>query len=224
MANTFLKDIREIVITEGLKNKCLSEASLCKKLGVGRTSIRESLKHLEEENLIERRQKAGITLKTPSLQELIEIYDIRILLEGLAARYLTENLTSAVLHNLKKTIEDFNRIQKGKNNKLKLIMADAKFHQIIIESCRNKYLARIIDNLQLITLSFRVAKDTPVDTSFFYPHEKVIAALEAGNPQKAEKMLRLHIEEGKNRVIKFLLGPAVKLYQQKKERWKGCGA
>ncbi len=215
MANNVLEDIREIVVAEGLQNKRVNEAILVEKLGVSRTSVREALRHLEEEDLIERRQGSGINLKTPSLKELVEIYDIRILLEGLAARYLTENLSDPVLKELKKASQEFNRVKQMGDNSEKLRTADAKFHQIIIDACSGRRLERFIDNLRIITRSFKIANKVPASVTHqkvTYPHEKVIAALESGNPRKAEDVSRLHIEEGKNNLVKFLLGPGVKLH------------
>lgn len=212
-ANNVSEDIREIVVTQGLKNNRINEAFLVEKLGVSRTSVREVLKHLEKEDLIERRQGSGISLKVPSLKELIEIYDIRILLEGLAARYLTENLSDTVLRDLKKASQEFSRIKRVKDEE-RLRAADAWFHQILINSCASKRLARLIDNLHLITRSFKMLNNVPTKYTYqkvVYSHEKVVAALESGDPKKAEEILRLHIEEGKNNLVKFLLGPGVKL-------------
>lgn len=213
MANNILDNVREIVVTEGLKNNRINEALLVEKLGVSRTSVREVLKHLEKEDLIERRQGSGISLKTPTLKELIEIYDIRILLEGLAARYLTENLSGAVLKDLKNAIQNFNRVKQQGSDDEGLRTVDAKFHQIIINTCSNQRLARLINNLHIITQSFKIFNNVPnsiMHQKVVYPHEKVVAALEGGDPKKAEETLRLHIEEGKNNLVKFVLGPSVK--------------
>ena len=223
MNNCIVENIRDVVVNEGLKNNRVSEASLAKKLGLCRTSVREALKHLEADNLIERRQGTGISLKMPSVKELIEIYDIRILLEGLAVRYLTENLDGTVLNSLRKAGEHFNRVKKSKDEK-KLIMADTEFHRIIINNCPAIYLVKIIDNLHLLTLSFKVCNDIPAAPSYkkvVYPHEKVIETMATGNSVRAEEIMRLHIEEGKNNLVNFLLGPGIKLYRQEEKYIKG---
>lgn len=214
MMGNVLENVREIVVSEGITNHRLNEALLMKKLGVSRSPVREALKHLEEEDLIERRQGAGIRLKTPSPKELVEIYDIRILLEGLAARYLTTNLNKTVLKNLKKSSREFSRLKRGKDDE-GLRAADARFHRIIVKNCANQRLARLIDNLHLLTLGFKIAHQIPARITYqkvLYPHEKVVSAMESGNPVKAEEILRLHIEEGKNTLVKFLLGPGINLY------------
>lgn len=220
MTKDLMRDVRDIIVSEGLRNKRISEAFLVRKLGVSRTSVREVLKHLEEEGLIVRLQGAGIRLKEASLSEVIEIYDIRILLEGLAIRYLADNLDDSILKKLVEASKDFNEAKKSKDEE-KIVAAETRFHQIIIDHCQSKRLAMIIANLQLITRSFhainRVSKLARCK-KVIYPHEKIIAALKSGDSKKAEKLLKLHIEEGKNTLIRLLLGPSINHVNEEQER------
>jgi DNA-binding GntR family transcriptional regulator len=211
MADNILKDIREVMLSEWSANRRITEAYLGKKFGVSRTSVREALKHIEEEGLIERRQGIGIRLKVTSPKELAEVYDIRILLEGLAVRYLAENITDSVLKKLKAANNEFNLAKKTKNDE-RIIAAETRFHQIIINNCNSPRLAKIIANLQLITRSFNTLNRIPGAYRYrkiIYPHERILKSLEAGDSEKSERLLRLHIEEGKNSVLRFLLGPSI---------------
>ncbi|MCM8820367.1 MAG: GntR family transcriptional regulator [Candidatus Omnitrophica bacterium] len=212
MINNFSEEIRNIVITEGLKNKRINEISLAKKLGISRTSIREILKHLEEEGLIVRIRGVGIKLKVASFKEVLEAYDIRILLEGLAVRYLVENLNEEILKKIRKAIRDFRLAKKERNGK-KILMAELRFHNLIINNCGSRRLAQIVSNLNLITHSFRIFNRIHnifiYDREVKYPHEKILEALELRDAEKAERLIQLHIEEGKNTIMKFLLGPSV---------------
>jgi DNA-binding GntR family transcriptional regulator len=211
MANNILQDIRETILSECPGNRRITESYLVKRLGVSRTSVRESLKHIEEEGLIERRQGVGIRLRRASPREFAEVYDMRILLEGLAVRYLTENITDTVLKKLKVANSEFNLAKKNRNDK-EIIAAETRFHQIIIDNCNSQRLAKIIDNLNLITKSFNAFNKIPCmcrSRKILYPHERILKSLESGDAEKSERLLRLHIEEGKNSVLRFLLGPGV---------------
>ena len=78
MDNILLEKVQEIVLTEAAKNNRISERALAERIGLSRTPIRESLQHLEEHGLIDRRHRAGIRLRKIPLGELLEIYDCAV--------------------------------------------------------------------------------------------------------------------------------------------------
>ena len=157
MKNNILEKVKKIVVKEGSSHNPLSEEGIAEQLGVSRTPIREVLSHLEEEGLLERKHKRGITLKEPSLKEIIEIYDLRSVLEGLAARLLADEIDKETLDELKILCQNLERIRESKNVTLSEVeKVDLAFRQKIVEKCGNNYLKKIINNFHLITLSFQL--------------------------------------------------------------------
>lgn len=209
MKNNLLEKVRKIVVKEGFSQNPLSEERIANQLGVSRTPIREVLSHLEEEGLLERKHKKGITLKEPSLKELIEIYDLRSVLEGLATRLLAAEIDEETIDELKALSQNLNKIKESKKaNCSDIEKADIVFHQRIVNSCGNAHLKKIINNFHLITLSFRLThKKEFKERKLYFPHEDIINALKNKDPDKAELAMKLHIQEGKENLIKGILGP-----------------
>ena len=210
MKNNILEKVKKIVVKEGSSHNPLSEEGIAEQLGVSRTPIREVLSHLEEEGLLERKHKRGITLKEPSLKEIIEIYDLRSVLEGLAARLLADEIDKEALDELKILCQNLERIRESKNVTLSEVeKVDLAFHQKIVEKCGNNYLKKIINNFHLITLSFQLGNKKEFKRrKLRFPHEDIVKALKNREPDKAESATRLHIQEGKENLIKEILGPS----------------
>ncbi len=210
MKNNLLEKVKEIVIRQNSSPNPLSEEKIAQQLGVSRTPIREVLSHLQEEGLLERRHKKGITLKEPSLRELIEIYDLRAVLEGLAVRLLATEIDEEILDELNSLCQKFNKIKESENaNYADREKADIAFHRKIIEKCSNKWLKKIIDNFHLITLSFQLPHQEGFKKKINFPHEDIVKALKNKDPEKAESAMRFHIQEGKENLLKEILGPTI---------------
>lgn len=208
MKNNLLEKVKEIVVKQNSSPNHLSEERIAHQLGVSRTPIREVLSHLQEEGLLERKHKKGITLKEPSLRELIEIYDLLAVLEGLAAKLLATEIDERTLDELNSLAQNFNKVQKSENtNYFDREKADIAFHRKIIENCGNKWLKKIIDNFHLITLSFQLPHQKEFKPrKLRYPHEDIIKTLKNKDPEKAELTTRLHIQERKENLIREILG------------------
>jgi len=211
MANSLLESVRQIVVEEGLHNNRLNETMLSEKLGISRTPIREVLQHLEEEGLIERRPKVGIGLRLLSLREMIEIYDLRSVLEGLASRLLAINPDKKVIAKLENACRKAAEMRESKSAAYSEIeQADLVFHEQLVETCGNVNLKRIVRNCQVLTLSFRITHKLGLKLRIKplrYTHGQIIEAVRMGNQVEAEEATRRHIEEGKESMIQMFLGP-----------------
>jgi len=218
-----LSKVRQIVLEECGKGKTVTEGDIAGRLGVSRTPVREVLRHLQEEGLLERKQRKGISLRDISLREMIEIYDLRSSLEGLAGRLLAERIDGKTLAKLRKLAESYQRIIEKKP----LVWpqwrdVEIAFHDLIVTQSGNRRLKRLVDSLQLFTISFQIAhqldlQGVDIRHGRRYTHDLVVAALEKRDPDEAEAAIRNHIQEHKMKVIGLFLGttanaPAVKKY------------
>jgi len=211
MDNILLEKVQEIVLTEAAKNNRISERALAEIIGLSRTPIRESLQHLEEHGLIDRRHRAGIRLRKIPLGELLEIYDLRGLLEGLACRMLAERRDEVVLLKLHRANEEYLQVTGPGGTEAESDQKDIVFHRLIIENCGACRLPRMVNILRIITRSFGILPEIEPGmkkrrrSRYRYrrsqSHEKIIAALAEGNPSRAEKAMRLHIEEAKQNLV-----------------------
>ncbi|MFH0796337.1 MAG: GntR family transcriptional regulator [Candidatus Omnitrophota bacterium] len=203
-----------LVLSGKIKNYLLNsnggrvkEIDLARLLGVSRGSIRDVLTGLLEKGLIERKKKAGTSLRKLTLLELNEIYDLRSVLEGLAARLLSERITPGIIGELKK-INREHRKAIAKEDPYLADKTDIAFHGKIIGNCGNARLARMTEDFHVLTRAFKI--NHRIDpfvprTKTPYPHEKTIRYLEEMAPEKAERAARKHVDWAKECMIKLYL-------------------
>jgi len=218
-----LSKVRQIVLEECGKGKKVTEGDIAGRLGVSRTPVREVLRHLEEEGLLERKQRKGISLRNISLREMIEIHDLRSSLEGLAGRLLAERIDDKIITRLRKLAGSYQRIIEKKPPVWPQWQnVEIAFHDLIVTQSANQRLKRLIDSLQLFTLSFQIShqldlQGVDIRHGGRYTHDLIVDALEKRDPDEAEAAIRNHIQEHKMKVIGLFLGtttnaPAVKKY------------
>lgn len=186
----------------------MTEAELVRQFRVSRTPVREALKVLEVEGLIERRKNWGISLRQPSLQEMAEMYDLRAVLEGFAGRVVAEEASAKDLSRLAGLARRYQQA-RAKGNTRAASRADLEFHDQLILMARNQVLARIMGNFSLQRQTFLRwhggevavgAQDSP------YPHEDIVAALQARNAAESERLLRAHIQWARQALIERSTG------------------
>lgn len=205
--------IKGILFAEGItkENPC-TEERLKQKVGVCRGSIREALKELEKEGLIERKQRKGFYLRKPTVDELSAIYDLRSVLEGFAGRLAAEKAG-------KRDLEELNNIARQyetrftKKNRKQAVAVDVAFHRKIAELSGNSYLLEIMDNFSILEKAFAMSYQfsfAPSDETFPYPHKVIIQTLKSRNAEKCELLIRAHVQACKQRLIEKILGIRLK--------------
>ena len=205
--------MRDYIIKELLQGKVLTEQSLAARFNVSRTPVREILSVIEKQGLVERGKNAGISLRKPSVKEILEVYDLRIALEGMAARTLALHINSDTLRMLGKFADkaDSSRA-KGGISYDRLQKADFHFHKNMIEHCGNSHLSRVADNFCILSMSFQLIdriQRKPVLHVLRFTHGHILNALSTSEPAKAEEAVRRHLQEAKMHIITDILGPGV---------------
>ena len=206
------KPLREMVYEE-LKMQILKgsiipgtrmmEVELAEEMGVSRTPIREAIRKLEKEGLVTIEPRRGAYASMISTEDMVEILEVRQDLEGLAAYFAADRRTKSQMNELKQVSNSYNEAVKEGNMEA-MIKHDTRFHHIIVESCRNKILVQMIEQLQELVLRFRYiyydnfkrAENMPEE------HEAIVAAIAEGDADKARAAADIHIERLKELVIK----------------------
>lgn len=189
---TLLKQIIDHKLKPGAR---LLEEQLGRDLGVSRTPLRDAINALARDGFIRVEPRRGASVRDFKLEDLIEVYDIRMALEGLAAKLAAGNINYDVLARL---ADEF------KNSDVrKLLKADTNLHQIIIESCNNVKLQEMLTNLGNLVQAFRTAgyQSTSRSKSATVYHIKIVKALMDKDGSMAERLMREHIEKTKNEII-----------------------
>lgn len=172
----------------------LLESKLADELGVSRTPIREAIRLLEMEGLLETTTKKGAVVLGITQKDVEDIYAIRQLVEGLAARWAAEHLMPADLKELQKIFE-LMEFYAQKHDVEEVAELDNRFHQLIYESTGSKILYLTLRNLhqyvQLARLkSLSMANRLPQTLA---EHHAILEAFLAKDPEAAEKALTNHV-------------------------------
>lgn len=200
------KEITERVIPPGTK---LSEAKLAKRWKVSRTPIREALRKLETEGLVNYFPYRGFIVNSISIEDVDQIYTIKISLEGLAGRLATPIISKdtkklKILENLVKEMKNCSI----KNDVEEYSEKNLKFHISIWNWCGNPWLVKILHNLSSQLNRFIInALNVPNRMKkSVKEHQKILDGFKMGNPKAVEKALGLHYkkaaEDLKNEIIK----------------------
>ena len=128
---------------------------------VSRTPVREALIRLEKEGYVTGTANAGFEPRTPSLEELCELYELRELLEGFAVEKLTENGISPELLEELRRLARQRCVLQAKADYDAAGEADQAFHQLICDSCHSSLIQKVLRNYLELSVIFKA-------NSFFY--------------------------------------------------------
>lgn len=205
------KPLREMVYEE-LKIQILTgaivpgtrmmEVELAEEMGVSRTPIREAIRKLEKEGLVTIEPRRGAYASMISTQDMVEILEVRQDLEGLAAYFAASRMTDDEMKELKEIAGKYNDAVSFGSMK-DMIQYDTKFHRLIVDSCNNKILVNMVEQLQEMVLRFRYiyydnfkrAENMPEE------HQEIIEAIASGDADRARAAADLHIDRLKQLVI-----------------------
>ncbi len=181
----------------------LVEERLANDLGVSRTPIREALAMLEVEGLIRSLPNKGAMVRAFSREEIKDLYDLRILLEGYAARQAGQTITTDDLDQLRRLYEEMSNCIKGnwrpaanQIEKVRYLAAkNNQFHNVIVRASRNSRLEMILTQTIEVPLIFRAffwyTKDQLIQSN--QHHFELIGALENHDGEEAQRIMALHI-------------------------------
>jgi DNA-binding GntR family transcriptional regulator len=200
-------EIEEAILSGQLKpRERLVEMDLISQFGVSRTVIREALKGLEAKGLIRTPPYKGAVVADLTIEEIEEIYFIRVKLEKIAARLVLKHITQKEIQNLKKVSRKVERHLREKSHQM--IEMDSEFHRMIFRASRNSYLYDMIDYLRTKAHIVRFnAWSLPqrVNQSIA-EHLEMIKAIENRNLPQLEKLIVKHLTISKNSYVSQLKG------------------
>ena len=183
------------------KGEILTELKLVEQLGVSRTPIREALRRLEQERLIEDTGKGSRVIGI-SAEDVKDIMDIRIHLEALAAYYATINMTSQGLSDLAHIV-DLQDFYFSKWDPEHLRRADDDFHEMICRLSRRNVIKDTLVPLHRKTRRYRkiAMEDKTRAANTLQEHHAIFNAIASGNAQLAMELSAEHIRKAKAHML-----------------------
>jgi DNA-binding GntR family transcriptional regulator len=171
----------------------MREADLAEWLNISRTPVRDALKQLETEGLLVAAPRRGLVVVELDQQQVTEIYALRNVLEGLAARMAAQHASPAEVAAMRDamdrqdsaSIDDFEQ----------LAHLNRTFHQSIYHAARNRYLLEVLEGLEstLALLPGTTYSDPSRPERALDEHRVIVDAIERRDPDTAEAAARQHI-------------------------------
>jgi DNA-binding GntR family transcriptional regulator len=180
----------------------LVEAHLSEAFGVKRNNIREVLRKLEQDGFVKIIPNVGAKVAVFSQKDIEHIYDLLSVVEGLAVKVITPFITAEQIKSIEVLIKKMEATHKAPlfyeyNNNL---------HSLFITWSENDHLIKLTDNLRF---KIRCVNLQGIFTPGQIPasnnqHRKIFEAIKDRNSAKAEHLMRNHLVDAKNRLIKYL--------------------
>jgi DNA-binding GntR family transcriptional regulator len=183
----------------------LREATLAERLGVSKTPIREALTRLEQEGLVETTSFKGAVVTGYSRQDLLDIYELRELLENAAVRAAAQSMSDASRARLGRIAQDSRRLLSGPDRS-ELAALLTEFDAVLFEQVRNHRIQVLIENLRdhLTRIGQLTAEIPGRIGASVDEHEKIVEAIAARDPDLAEQYMREHIRSVRDDQLRAL--------------------
>lgn len=180
----------------------MMEVELAKELGVSRTPIREAIRQLEKEGLITIEPRRGAYVSDISVQDMVDILEVREDLEGLAASIAAGKITKEQIAEMEETAKLYSEAIE-KNNTDDIIKYDELFHKQIVNSSGNRTLINLSEIVQDLALRFRYLYYDDFSRYVNMPseHKNILKALDSGDKEAARRAADGHVKKLKNFVI-----------------------
>lgn len=196
--------LRQAILTGKLQpGDRLVERELAEQLGVSRTPVREALRKLELENLVTHIPRKGVVVSEISKKDVIEIFDIRASLEGLASSLAAEKATKEDLQGLCELLEQMDAAENERDNE-ELSELHDHFHKQLFAIADSPRLIQMINSLSdYISRFTKAGYSIPGRRSAAQQeHKDLLECLEAKDPERAKTIAEKHIMNSKAVVLR----------------------
>ena len=193
-AKAFLILRDKILNEEYTKGQKLNEVTLAKALEISRTPIREALKQLELEGLVQSIPNKGVYVIGFSSRDIDDMFEIRLALEGLAIQLAIERMDDEHLKVIKEvytTMEFYTQIDDAK----KVSELNIQFHDSIYQATQSKYFAQLLKDINYyvsVTSRHSILRPQRLDTAIV-EHKAILDAIISKDKTLAKKMIKRHI-------------------------------
>lgn len=184
----------------------IGEVELCSRFNLTRGPLREALGRLESRGLLVRRPHAGVKVVSVSADELIELYRIREVMEGLAARQAAERMTDEEIRDLRATLDSHEKmIEEAQGQAYYQAEGDYDFHHRIATGSRNAKLAQmLLGDLYYMVRMYRYRLSTSAGRPHMAlgEHRRIVEAIAQRDGELAEFLMKRHINAARKNIEK----------------------
>ena len=187
------KLISSILSGDLLPGDRLREIDLAKRLNVSRTPVREAMRRLEADGLITHKPRIGAEVRTLTQEEIVELYEMRIVLEATAAKMAAKHASNSEISILEHLNTDLLDATSDPKIASKI---NRKFHSCILSATRNRFLFSSYNSLSnaLVLLGKTTLSSKERVQEVHKQHDKIISAIKFADGDLAEAEMRAHME------------------------------
>lgn len=198
--------LREAIVQGHFKpGERLRERELCEHLGVSRTSLREGLVELESEGLIENVPNRGPTVTLISAKLAQDVYQMRAVVEALAARMFARRATDAQIARLEQAVAELEAVYADFSPG-PFLAAKGRFYEILLEGADNQLAAQVLRSIHARVSQLRVtslAEPSRLKVSIAEIH-RLLAALKARDEDAAWQASYDHVMKAEEAALRVL--------------------
>ncbi len=196
LGETAYRTLKEKIVTLQLPPATLvNESALMAELEMGRTPIREAFQRLAHENLVVILPRRGILVADLNLSDLQKIFELRLELEAYAVRLAVKRALPEQIMDMEALFADADDlIRTGDNHQL--ILLDHQAHLLIAQAAHNAFLQETLERLynHVLRLWYGSLHKVSRLREAIEEHRDIIAAIKAGDEERAAQIMRAHIE------------------------------
>lgn len=198
--NLFSKLQKDILQGKMRAGEKLTEQSICDKYKVSRTPVREALRQLEMEGLIETIPNRGAFVIGFSAQDMSDMYELRKVYEVQAVRWAIERITDEEMEDLEETFE-FMEFYTQKNDIDKMLNINTGFHQLIYTASHNRMLQHVLSSYQIYIKHSRKPSPYPENylAEVLEEHRAIFQAFKDKDIEAGTIAMKKHMESSMSR-------------------------
>ncbi len=199
LSEQIYQQIKEDIISGKIpQGQKIGETELAKAYGISRGPLREALHQLEYINLVERTPHAGSRIVTLDYQMMLEVYQVREAMEGMAVRLSTINMSQAEIDDLYSLLDRHDKSIKQAEGKIYFQKeGDLDFHYYIFSKCQNKWLIDYLNNklYQILRMCRHRTSQIPLRPEVaLREHQNIVDAINNRDAELSEMLIRRHIQ------------------------------
>lgn len=197
--------LRELIVTLELPPGALvKEPELVARLGIGRTPVREALRRLSQERLIEVYPRRGMVVTTVDVRDLGRLCEVRMALEPEAARLASERATEADLDELTALMAEL--AGRRRRDDRALISLDRRIHAAVYRASHNHFLEETLEEYYTHALRiWMLGLEKTGLSAAVHEHAELLGAILRGNGGRAAELMREHVERFEEEMRDVLL-------------------
>ena len=197
LGNKIFDILRDRILNDEYEHvQKLNELALANELKISRTPIREALKQLELEGLVESIPNKGVYVKGFSPRDIDDMFEIRLALEGLAIQLAIDRMDEVHLAKIKDVFE-LMEFYTAKKEQEKINDLNILYHETIYQATQSQYFEQLLKDVHYyvsVTSRHSITQPERLETALI-EHRAILEAIIEGNKEKANETIQKHIRK-----------------------------